>query len=76
MLGAYDIRKTINSLSFKVKGCKKTNSIEIVFEYENSYTMIFSDWRGYTISKREIANVHKDIINKKIQDVTGIKISS
>ncbi len=73
MLGAKDILSIEQGLQFKIRGSAKVNTIRIVLDASDTYTVTFLKIRGTTIKAiREFDNTYCDQLEELFNEVTGL----
>lgn len=66
-----------NDLSFIIKGSRKVRAIRIILDSNDTYTMIFTWWRGMGKLKEvaKYTGVYSDTMHSIIEEETGLATS-
>ncbi len=78
MIGAYDFVTVKNGIQFKFKGCRAVNTLTIVLEADDTYTLEFwkirrSAWNCQMVNK--ITDMYAADLKDCFEDFTQLRVS-
>ena len=76
MMGAWSLSGSKHSLTFKIKGSRITNCVQVTLDPSDTYTIGFFKTSGHSIRLvATVEGVHADNLRSVIESNTGLALS-